>query len=353
MESAHPDQLTFKIHPAGGGSEVPVSLITQSLSTLQELVHLFALQEEGGALRKRLRLPDEVKNKYVLHCRPPERGSFAITGRVANLGTDLFAGERIGRVVGNLNSFARAAAANDEAGICALVPDGRLRNRALSRLITLSPAAGSGYRYELANGSGPSAILDEALPARIEGWLKTPAERAETQTVTGRLEAISFSDHKVTIQYAPRSRWLECSYGDDVEPMLLENPRGLIQVTGRVVADDEGHPCKIVDVEEIREIDLSPFVVSEIAVGELHLVTHAPVSLTPTLTESEQLLCLEHAPWDLDVFAATRQELAAELREQIAMLWTEYAQEEDDMLAEPARRLKATLLRDFKEVPHA
>jgi len=84
------DQITFKIYPVGGGSEVPVSLLLQIFSKLQELVHVFALQEEGRTVRQRLRLSDELKRKYVLHLRPPESGSFAVTGRVAGRGTDLF-----------------------------------------------------------------------------------------------------------------------------------------------------------------------------------------------------------------------------------------------------------------------
>jgi hypothetical protein len=354
MASAHPDLLTFKIHPADGGSEVPVSVLTQSLSTLQELILLFALHEEGGALRQRLRLSEELKTHYVLHCRPPQPGSFAVTARVGSRGgRDLFPHERIVKVVGNLNTFARAAVAGEEARLTELLPDSRLRNRALSRLINLSPTAGSGYRHELGNGVGPLAVLDESLSVRIEAWLKSPAERAEIQTVTGRLEAISFSDHKVTIHYAPKGRWLECIYEDDVEPMLLENPRGLIQVTGRVVSDEEGHPRKIVEVEEIREVDLSPFVVDVIPVGRGAIQARSAVSLTPVLSESEQFLCLEHPAWDLDVFAPTRQELVAELREQLAMLWMEYATEDDAALSEPALRLKAALLTDFREVQHA
>lgn len=354
MPSDHPDQLTFRIHPAGGGMEVPVAVLTQSLSTLQELILLFALQEEGGALRQRLRVSEEIKNSFVLFCRPPQPGSFSVTGRVAPRSTaEFFPNERIVRVVGNLNAFTRAAVAGDESNLTVLLPDSRLRNRALSRLSSLSPAAGSGSRHELGNGTGPLTSLDESLPARIEALLKNPTECAEIQTVTGRLEAISFSDHKVTIHYAPKGRWLECIYEDDVEPMLLENPRGLIQVTGRVVADDDGHPKKIVEVEGIRELDLSPFAIGEIPVGDRLIRARVPLALTPTLSESEQLLCLEHAAWDLDVFAPTRQELAAEVREQIAMLWTEYALEDDAALSKPALRLKAALLRDFEEVRHA
>src|SRR5437764_734441 len=91
--------FTFKIHPAGGGMEVPVSLLTQSLTTLQELVQLFALKEEGRTLRERLRLPDELKKKYILLCRPPAAGSFAVSGRVSSPTDEWFSGDQACRVM--------------------------------------------------------------------------------------------------------------------------------------------------------------------------------------------------------------------------------------------------------------
>src|SRR5271165_462257 len=105
--SPNPDQLTFKIYPAGGGSEVPVSLLTQSLTTLQELIHLFDLQEEGRTVRQRLRLSDDLKNKYVLCCAPPQTGSFSVTGRVVGRADDLFAREQVAKVMGNFLAFSR------------------------------------------------------------------------------------------------------------------------------------------------------------------------------------------------------------------------------------------------------
>lgn len=352
-QSLQPDELTFKIHPAGGGSEVPVALLTQSLSTLQELIHLFALQEEGRTLRQRLRLSDDLKSKYVLRCRPPESGSFAVSGRVAGLGSDFFAPQQVAKVMEHFQEFSRAAVAGDQNRLLDIIPDSRLRNRVLSRLISLSPPAGSGHRYELFNGAGPGIPIEESLPSRIEQWLKPPAERAEVQTVTGRLEAISFSEHRVTIIYQPRRRALDCFYEEDIELMLLENRRDLIQVTGRVIMDDDGHPAKIVEVGEIRELDLTPFVITEVPVGDRRLKALAPISVQPFLSENEQLLCLQHEALGLDVFAPTRPELFDELKEQLVMLWSEYAQEADDALSPPAFRLKQALLAQFMEVAHA
>ena len=347
------DQITFKVHPAGGGSEVPVSLLLQIFSNLQELVHLFALQEEGRTVRQRLRLSEELKRKYVLHLRPPEIGCFAVMGRVAGRGADLFEPEQTRRVVGQMHRFSHAVVSGDEGQIFELMPDGSLRHRALSCLSMLSPPPGSGYRYEMAPGAGPGISLDETLPARIEAWLTTPKERAEVRTVTGRLEAISFGEHKLTIIYQPKSRPLECFYDEDIELMLLENRRDLIQVTGRVLMDDDGHPKRIDEVEQIRDLDLSPFVLGEIEGRDVRLRPRSTFSFLPALTDDEQFLCLEHAPWSLDVFAPTRAELFAELKEQMLMLWGEYAREQDDALSEPAKQVKRRLLADWEGVANA
>jgi hypothetical protein len=352
-DSPHANQLTFKIHPAGGGSDVPVSLLTQCLNALQEMIHLFALQEEGRTVRQRLRLSDELKSKYVLSCAPPMTGSFSVSGHVAIPTDDLFARQKVEKVMASFQDFSREAVAGDQNRLWDIVPDSHLRNRMLSRLITLSPPAGSGHRYELFNGVGPGISFDESLPGRIEGWLKPATQRAEVQTVTGRLDAISFSEHRVTIIYAPRRRGLECFYSEDIEPMLLENRRDLIQVTGRVIMDDGGHPSKIVEVEEIRELDLSPFIVSEISGNNWRVKSIQPMTLVPTLSENEQLLCLRHDAWGLDVFAPTRSELFEEFKEQMALLWEEYALEDDSLLSDVALNVKRRLREQFKEVSNA
>ncbi|MFO1430533.1 MAG: hypothetical protein U1F76_10405 [Candidatus Competibacteraceae bacterium] len=347
------DQITFRIHPAGGGSEVPVSLLLQTFSKFQELVYLFALQEEGRTIRQRLRLSEELKRNYVLHIRPPEAGSFAVTGRVVGSRADLFGPEQIRRVVGKLHQFSRATVAGDEAQLRELVPDSRLRYHMLSCFSALCPPPGGGYRYEMTSGVGPEVPLVETLPARIEEWLTTPEERAEVRTVTGRLEAISFGEHKLTIIYRPKSRPLECFYDEDIELMLLENRRDLIQVTGRVLMDDDDHPKRIDEVEHIRDLDLSPFVLGEIESRDFRLRPRRAISLLPSLTEDEQFLCLEQAPWSLDVFATTRAELFSELKEQMLMLWQEYAREQDEALSEPAKQVKQHLLADWEEVRNA
>jgi len=347
------NEITFKIHPPDGGSEVPVSLLIQSLGTLEDLVYMFAWQEEGRQLKQRFRLNAELRSKYVLKFRPPVTGSFSVSGRLASDVPDLLIEERHAHVIHTFQEFGKAIEAGDAVKVRELVQESRLRDRVLHAFRAMSPPAGRGYRYEVLNGTGAGFSLDEDVPAFVSEVLVAVVERSETQTVTGKLDAIRFNEHKLSIYYAPRSRTLECSYSDDLEVMLWENRRDLIKVRGRVVLDVAGHPQRIDDVEEITELDLSPFRVPDIQYKGDVLSPRAPLLLQPTLSDDEQLLCLEHEPWDLLVYGQTRQELSAELREHLIMLWVEYAQEDDDVLNGPAQVLKKRLLQDLKLAPHA
>ena len=348
--SPHPDVIEFRIEPPGGSNEVPVDVLTQALTGFQHLVLLFAVQAEGRAVRQRLRLPEELRSRYLLRCSPPKPGSFVVSARVGDAQADMIPDPRIAEVMGNLQSFTRAAVRSDRDEIINLVADSRLRLKMLNGLATLAPAAGSGYRFSFRNSVGDEIPIEETLPARIKGLLSPPEEEEELHTVTGLLDEISFSEHKLTIIYSPRNRSLDCFYKEEIEPMLFENRRDLIQVTGRVVVDEENHPKKIVDVEAIRELDLSPFVLKEVEETGLKIRFRKPLVIEPRLSESQQLICLEHEPLGIDVFAPTRAEVFEELKEQLIMLWREYAEEEDAALSEPAQKLKAVLLREWEAV---
>lgn len=98
-------------------------------------------------------------------------------------------------------------------------------------------------------------------------------------------------------------------------------------------------------------LDLSPFELQEVDLENSRLRFREPLVLKPFLDGSSQLLVIENEDWELSVFAPTREQLWEELREQIAMLWREYAQEDDDVLSPPALTFKRYLLRHIEELP--
>lgn len=339
-ESPHPDQIEFRILPEDGGNEVPVALLMQGLQGLQQLIHFSALAVENKTVRQRVRVSSEIQRRYTLHCRPPETGSFKVAGRVGDLDPSLVATGNVAGVMGLVHDFSHATLEGNEARLISIVADSRLRVRMLDCLRSMAPPPGAGYAFEFQNCVGPPVRLDEALSARIESVLRPVEIRQRISTITGQLLSISFSEHKLSLLYAPKGRTLECLYDESLEPMLFENRRDLIQVTGQVVDADDGHPRQIVEVSRIEELDLSPFVITELEEG-VPLIK--PLRLEPFLSEDEQLLRLEYADLDIDVFAHTRTDLWNELRGQLGMLWQEYGMEDDDRLSGPALALKVQL----------
>ena len=119
----------------------------------------------------------------------------------------------------------------------------------------------------------------------------------------------------------------------------------------------EGYESKAVndriEIAPIRDLDLSPFVLGEIEGRYFRLRPIGAFSFLPALTDDEQFVCLEYAPWNLNAFAHTRTELLAELKEQLLMLWVEYARERDEVLSESAKQVKRQLLADWEEIANA
>lgn len=106
-------------------------------------------------------------------------------------------------------------------------------------------------------------------------------------------------------------------------------------------------PKKTSIMTGIRDPDLSALRLDTVRHGSLTLKTTLALTLEPTLNETKQLLCTQDSGLGIDAFAPTREALLAELHEQLAMLWQEYAQAPDIDLDGPALRLKATLLARF------
>jgi hypothetical protein len=339
-ESPHPEQIEFRILPEDGGHEVPVALLMQGLQGLQQLIHFSALAVENKTVRQRVRVSSEIQKRYTLHCRPPETGSFKVAGRIGDLSPQLVSTGNVAGVMGLVHRFSRATLEANEHELITLVPDGRLRVRMLECLRSMAPPTGAGYAFEFQNCVGSSVRLDENTSACIERVLRPVETRQRIHTVTGQLLSISFSEHKLSLLYAPKGRTLDCLYDESLEPMLFENRRDLIQVTGQVVDADDGHPRQIVEVSRIEELDLSPFVVTELATG---VSLAQALRLEPFLSDDEQWLRVAEPQLDIDVFAHTRTELWNELREQLAMLWQEFGSEDDDSLSLPALELKQKL----------
>lgn len=102
-------------------------------------------------------------------------------------------------------------------------------------------------------------------------------------------------------------------------------------------------------VESIDPLAMSDFDLRVVPWRDRRLIFHEPLKLTPELTASRQHVTLKDDALHIHVIAPTREDLQAELHEQIGVLWSEYALEADENLSDAACALKMHLRSAIRE----
>ena len=349
-------QPSFAFHIEGGPPDnhvVPASVLVQILENAQRAFELIGVHVEGRGIKERARVSATTSKRFQLICQLPCPGSYAMPVTIGGTG-ELFSADLANKALGIFRGVMEHVSAQSSAGLASVLPDDRIRRRVLEAIKGMSPRADAPWKLSLHDDQNVSfATFDVATIPFVEAILVPVEQREAARVVTGELKNIDFIERKVTIIYPPTSKELACIYEEAVEDLLYEKRRDLIQVTGRVLLDDQGMPKQIIDVTDIRDLDLSALELDSIRYGSLTLKATPSLILEPIMDESKQLLCIEHVELGINVYAATREALLAELHEQLAMLWQEYAQAPDEDLDVPAQLLKQALLTRFTEAVHA
>jgi len=350
------DQTAFSFHIEGGDPNVqaiPANVLVQILENAQRAFELIGVHVEGRGIKERARVSAATSQRFQLVCQVPVSGSYALPVTVGGSG-ELFSADLAKKAFDIFHNVMGHVSARNNAGLISALPDDRIRRRVLESVKGMSPRADAKWKLSLHDDQGMSfATFDVETIPFVEQTLVPVEQREAARIVTGELKSIDFTERKITIIYPPTSKELACIYEESVEDLLYEKRRDLIQVTGRVLLDEQGMPKQIIDVTDIRDLDLSALIVDTIRHGSLTLKALPALTFEPTLDDTKQLLCIEKSELGIDVYATTRETLLAELHEQISMLWQEYAQALDDDLDAPARQLKQALLKRFSEVTHA
>jgi hypothetical protein len=348
----------FSFHIDGHDQEVhsaPAVVLVRLLQNTQLAFDLIGAHVEGREIKRRARFSAATSQRFQLICEIPQTGSYAMPVTVGQADGlfDLDLG-LVKRAYEVFRSLVQAVSKHDDVGVAAALPDERIRRRVLESLKGMAPPADSDWKLSLHDEADAAfASFDTGIPAFVDSILITEAQREAGRVITGELKSIDFAERRLTLIYPPTSKELACIYDEDIEDMLYARRRDLIQVTGRVLLDDHGAPRQIIDVTDIRDLDLSPVVLDAIRFGDLTIHASPPLSVQPELDDTQQLLCVVQDDLGIDVFAPTRAALLAELNEQLAMLWREYALAPDAELDGKARDLKHALRTRFAQVPHA
>jgi hypothetical protein len=314
------------------------------LSGLQKIAYLFAAKDAGAEVGARVKPSQSQRDRYAIRVGVPKAGSYALplaqgAGHQAEILPDFGSDSLLDRI---RDVFA-SIAANDLQALSRSLP-GSLARKGLIEVSKWLPSQREGLAVSLQTAKHPVPVsLDWRANKFVKATLQGAAGTDAVMTVTGELQRIDFSSRLATLIYPPTRTEIQCSYLPEVEDTIIESRREPIQVTGRFVLDEDGNPKRLTDVTRIEPVDLSPIVV--IGIDDPGVKWREPLELTPSLDEeSQQYLCVNDPSIGLDAFAQTRDLLFDEIREQLAMLWTEYACADDADLDDSALALKHELL---------
>lgn len=354
--SAPQQHPSFSFHIESGetqGNVVPASVLVQILQNAQQAFELIGVHVEGRSINQRARVSAATSQRFQLICQLPAPGCYALPVTVGGA-TELFEPEHAEKAFRIFHDLMARISDRNASRLSEVLPDERIRRRVLEAVKGMAPRADAKWTLKLHDSTNTAfASFDVQTIPFVQDTLVPAAQREASRVVTGELKNIDFIEHKLTIIYPPTSKELDCLYDEELEDLLYERRRDLIQVTGRLLLDDQGSPKKIIDVTDIRDLDLSPLEISTVRHGTINLRVAPALLLEPSLDDSKQLLCVENNELDITVFAPTREALLVELHEHLAMLWQEYAQAKDNDLDAPALHLKQALLARMTETVHA
>lgn len=345
-------------------SEVPATILVRTLTGLQQLIYLFASIQEKQNIRQRFRVSEKIKQLYTLHCQIPHSGSYAIPTVIkpavdsqlslfpeadANLWNDKY-----NLLCQNLEHFFSYLTNSNIDKITELLPDSKLLYRALRETKSFLPKADEGWKLGISSLGKPEIIITNRVTTEVDKLIYQQEVEDTVMTVTGELIRIDFERHLIFLRYPPTHQEIECIYREELEDFLIENRRVDIQVTGQFTVDREGHPIKLTDVTRIEAVELDSIVIKEVELSTSILRLKTPLQLIPTMDEdTRQLFVINKPEIGLEVFAYTREELIAEIYDQIAFLWTEYVQCDVAELSEGGLQLRENLLAHIEEVENA
>mgnify|MGYP001628241693 CR=1 FL=1 len=209
---------------------------------------------------------------------------------------------------------------------------------------------GGHYTLAVQDGNGRTIASSVAATASLERLRQARLSPDTRSIVTGYFNKIDFKERKLSLLLPASQRLISCIYDEEIEAVLLDNARDLIQVVGTIELDEHGIPQRITDVQEVHPVNTDDIDVIDLLPAHLKSASRNTIHVSVNLSDDKQTYFASLAELGIDHAAYTRDDLIEGLKAEISFLWEDIAREEDENLAPKAVSLKAELHRHFKEI---
>ena len=346
MPKRYDSDIQIRFHGAETHSDsVPADLLATTLQSLQSVVYILATSHRGdethGGERPRA-VPADIRRRYAVTCHLPLAGSYAVPLTIAGPQAAPQADDAPD-VLDDLRTVLQATQHEREDDLDRLFPGPVARAAATRALYKMVPGPRSGARLTIESSGQPIFAPDPGTRRFLKSLTGHPTAETE-QSVIGHLTGIDFQKQRIRLRHPPSGRELSCQYQPPAEPMLVDCRRDLIQVIGEITLGPDEAPKRIRRVDSICRVDVSPIEVTVFNSGTDLVRAKCPLTFHPAVHDGYKHFVLQEAPFGIHLLSATREELEANLLEELDSIWRLFACADDADLTADAQELKRELL---------
>ena len=338
--------LHFKQTANSRTDVMSAEVLADSLDGLQRAVHVAAMMHTGHQMKSRVCAPRDVRDSFVLHWQPSEKGSFCLPAHISGLESVEPNPDLCEAVADIVKKAMRSLHQGNRPNFKKAVPEKIYRSAMIESLVRVFDKRILEVRDEFGNIVARSSTAMEALGI----FERLGQKRRIHEVVTGYVDKLDFKKQILFLRTPSPRRVLRCRYEDDMQPLLLSNRRELVHVDGKVELDHNDDPVKISKVSGIREVDTSDINVVHLLPDYLERNGAEDLYVRVALSDCKQVYTAEMKELYLCQAADTREELVDIMKSWFRFLWRQYALADDETLTADAIEHKATLKKLFREI---
>ncbi len=338
-------QFVVKIDgPAVINHSVSFKMLASILEGIQNTFYYIAMETVKREVKSRARVPVDIQQACELRRVMEKPGSYQVVAEIPEpLEPEMFEGIDLGKSVMDkyMETAGWISGVQNVRDISEIFPEPRHRTRILKSIEKYSPREGDEWSLVFEDGADKRyyGTIDFKGRQKITQVVNVP--KFETMTVIGRLMRIHLDEYKMYIQYPPTGKLLEVHYSPDSEDLIIESRDGYIQLNGMVEADEKGDPQRILEVNYIQELDLSPVKLLVVRGEDMAIELKEPLLIEPAFENQE--VVLYYSNFNIIAAGQDRDEAVQEFEQDFIWLWKEYALAEDELLSEDAITMKLEL----------
>jgi len=286
-----------------------------------------------------------MERKYAVIFGVPEDGGYVLPYRIGSPAEGLFEADDINLVTQKYEAVLQTVQSGDPLAFRRTVTDANIRRRLINELKAMQPAPRTGLIVSIEDVHKRKLLDGSTVSEKLTPLFAEPGARPILpRLVTGRLDALEFQTRTLRLKL-PTEHILSGTYGDDFEPILLENPREWIQVRGEVTLNEDGSLHALDNITEIIEVDDSSITVAALKFDQRIYPATRPLEFAVTFDPLEGIYTAI-GDFHMMVSAETRAELEAAVDDALVFLWSEYVVSQETF-SDDAIRLRDQLIDVF------